>query len=628
MRAPAFGLRSAFPIACLLSQRRIQTSLNCSRCGRPGPRAGLRLGSRSTPESQPPANRSAAASQLKIVRHSRNYSQRYSRQLLTATQTKAPIQTMRCPGPSTRQPISERYSKERTRRSIQYWPKTSLALPRERRSHPPRARLPSCTPGREAKAQIRRSSPPPSHPRQAGSSPFPKRCPNRGNSHSSRSCHPAEPVPDLAAGGCRAAAVHSTGAAAGTRDRSPGIQSRATSEPGGAAVKSSTNTPQPAPRELAKSQPAPVDVVSAPSRPSACSRALRQSKSRRRTRAPTKLQVMKPDRAWCRQCLCPSDRLRAPWIPFYLPYVHRRHLQFQVPAVDTPPVDTQVRILAACTPDRGEVAFALQLKAASPTADPAPRESLMKSSRTEGPRPLSPPAAPLEAPSPETETDTDTPTDRRQSPSPGPQPATPHTERERHPEVSPSDHIESSAVPPAGKIISHTPEVQMKTASPPEPTAAEPARPTRPQESTRAEAAPETVKGSPVRDMKLELAGGDRRVEVRLSERGGEVKMTVRTPDTHLANALRENLPALSARLAESGFKSDAWHPSASSVSERSHTTDSSANSAFQDANPSPRDQDRQPQQHGGQRQRKNPEEPLPQQQKGRDFAWLMSSLR
>ena len=167
----------------------------------------------------------------------------------------------------------------------------------------------------------------------------------------------------------------------------------------------------------------------------------------------------------------------------------------------------------------------------------------------------------------------------------------------------------------------------MKAVAPPEHAAAEPAKPFRPQEATRAEAAPEAAKGSPVRDLKLELTGGERRVEVRLSERAGEVKMTVRTPDTHLATVLRENLPALSARLAESGYKSEAWHPAATSVSERARTTEPSANSAFQDANPSPREQDRQPQEHG-QRQRKNPEEPLPSQQKGRDFAWLMSSLR
>jgi len=289
-------------------------------------------------------------------------------------------------------------------------------------------------------------------------------------------------------------------------------------------------------------------------------------------------------------------------------------------------MDTQVRILGAGTPDRGELAFAVQLKAAPP--DPAPRESLVKSSRSDEPHPLPPPAAPLEAPSPDSEAGTETATDKRQSLSPGPQPAGPHAGRERHPEVSPSDHSDPTVVPPAGKIIPHTPEVQMKAAPSPEHAAAEPDRPGGPQESTRAETAPETAKGSSVREMKLELTGGDRRVEVRLSERGGEVKMTVRTPDTHLANVLRENLPTLSARLAESGCKGDAWHPSASSVDQRSHTTDSSANSAFRDANPSPREQDRQPQQHGGQRQRKNPEEPLPQQQKGRDFAWLMSSLR
>ncbi len=168
----------------------------------------------------------------------------------------------------------------------------------------------------------------------------------------------------------------------------------------------------------------------------------------------------------------------------------------------------------------------------------------------------------------------------------------------------------------------------MKAAATSDPAAAEPAKLPRPQEATRAETAPEVAKGSPVRDMKFELTGGDQRVEVRLSDRGGEVKMTVRTPDAHLATVLRENLPALSARLAESGYKSEAWHPAASSVGERTHTTDPSANNAFQDANPSPRQQDRQPQEQGGQRQGKNPEEPAPQKQKGRDFAWLMSSLR
>ena len=294
------------------------------------------------------------------------------------------------------------------------------------------------------------------------------------------------------------------------------------------------------------------------------------------------------------------------------------------PAAAETHADTQVRILAASTPDRGEVAFAVQLKPVPPAEGSTLRESSVKSSRSEEPRRSSIPAAPPEAPLSETETATE----RRQSPSPGPELTPPHAARERRPEESPSDRIEAPSMAPAGKLVPHTPEAQMKAAATPEPATAEPAKPPRPQEATRAETAPEAAKGSPVRDMKLELTGGEQRVEVRLSERGGEVKMTVRTPDAHLATVLRENLPALSARLAESGYKSEAWHPAASSISERTHTADPSANSAFQDANPSPRQQDRQPQEQGGQRQRKNPEEPAPQQQKGRDFAWLMSSLR
>jgi hypothetical protein len=131
-----------------------------------------------------------------------------------------------------------------------------------------------------------------------------------------------------------------------------------------------------------------------------------------------------------------------------------------------------------------------------------------------------------------------------------------------------------------------------------------------------------------VRDIKFEITGGERRVEVRLSERGGEVKMTVRTPDTHLASALRENLPTLSSRLAESGFKSEAWHPAASSTNELRHTAESAAGDASRDSHTPHREQNRDSQDGAGQRRPKSPQELLPQQQKGRDFAWLMSSLR
>jgi hypothetical protein len=214
-----------------------------------------------------------------------------------------------------------------------------------------------------------------------------------------------------------------------------------------------------------------------------------------------------------------------------------------------------------------------------------------------------------------------------------PDPAPARTGRERRPEAAPSERAEIPTATFAGKMIPHAvPDGQVRAETAldrPDTTAA---KPVRPQDAIESEAKPEATQAVPVRDMKFEVTGGERRVEVRLSERGGEVKMTVRTPDAHLASTLRENLPALSARLAESGFKSEAWHPAASSINERRPAAESSAGGAShdtnRDANSQPREQDREPQDGAGQRRPHSPQEPILQEQKGRDFAWLMSSLR
>ena len=281
---------------------------------------------------------------------------------------------MRCPGASTHQRISEHYSMERTRRRIPDWPHTSLVSPREPHGNPLRAFRPSCRPGRKARAQIRSSSPPPPLPCQAGTSPSPKRCPCRRNS---RSIGHSQAVPGR-----------------------PPVDLELSRKPGKSAAKPSTNTRQPAPRELAKSQPAPVDV-GLPQPAIRLQSRSRQSKSCRRTPPPTKVRVRKPrPRVVAIQMPAPVGQPPRAANPFQLPYVNQRHLQ---PSwkLRFATLETQVRILAASTPDRGEVAFAVQLKPAPQAADPAPHESLVKSSRTEGPRPLPPPAAPLEAPSPE-----------------------------------------------------------------------------------------------------------------------------------------------------------------------------------------------------------------------------------
>jgi hypothetical protein len=210
--------------------------------------------------------------------------------------------------------------------------------------------------------------------------------------------------------------------------------------------------------------------------------------------------------------------------------------------------------------------------------------------------------------------------------------------RERRPDAAPLERPGPPAGATAGKMNPQaSPDAQVRTETArerPQATPAPEAKPVRPQdvqEVMDGAAKPEVLKAPLVRDMKFELSGGQQRVEVRLSERAGEVKMTVRTADEPLANTLRENLPALNARLAESGFKSEAWHPAASSNNELRHAAESGARGAShdtnQDADPQ-RQQDREPPDGAAQRRPKSPQEAVPQKEKGKEFSWLMSSLR
>jgi hypothetical protein len=62
----------------------------------------------------------------------------------------------------------------------------------------------------------------------------------------------------------------------------------------------------------------------------------------------------------------------------------------------------------------------------------------------------------------------------------------------------------------------------------------------------------------------LHVASGkddDRTVEVRLTERGGEIRVAVRTPDETLAKAMREDLGSLTGKLTQSGFATESITP-------------------------------------------------------------------
>jgi hypothetical protein len=134
---------------------------------------------------------------------------------------------------------------------------------------------------------------------------------------------------------------------------------------------------------------------------------------------------------------------------------------------------------------------------------------------------------------------------------------------------------------------------------------------------------------SPARDIHLQLNQGEQRVDVRLSERSGEVHVAVRTPDPQLAGALRDDLPRLSDHLEASGFRTETWHaglPGTLSGGERRLEAAESSFSQPQDGG------QRQTGQRDPQQQQQQPRQPKPgtaqnSNSQRKDFQWLMSQL-
>jgi hypothetical protein len=71
--------------------------------------------------------------------------------------------------------------------------------------------------------------------------------------------------------------------------------------------------------------------------------------------------------------------------------------------------------------------------------------------------------------------------------------------------------------------------------------------------------------GEAVRDIALNLSTKDQNVQVRLSERAGELHVTVRTPDATLSHGMREGLSDLVGRLEHGGYRAETWHPAGDS---------------------------------------------------------------
>lgn len=197
-------------------------------------------------------------------------------------------------------------------------------------------------------------------------------------------------------------------------------------------------------------------------------------------------------------------------------------------------------------------------------------------------------------------------------------------ERLRKPEAARAAELTSSAADRTVLDPSHGP--QESAANRADRSQGEPA-----PEPQRASARVESEAPKPpttTHDIKLEVASGDQRVEVHLVERGGDVHVAVRTPDTHLAGELRENLPALSTRLEQTGLRPEEWHTTTPASGEWHRQVEHSAGSSANDPQGQSRQDTRQRQGDPEPRQPQVMEEQPNRKQKGKDFAWFMSSLR
>jgi hypothetical protein len=128
---------------------------------------------------------------------------------------------------------------------------------------------------------------------------------------------------------------------------------------------------------------------------------------------------------------------------------------------------------------------------------------------------------------------------------------------------------------------------------------------------------------SPLREIRLEFNNADQRVELRMVERAGDVHVAVRTPDARLAGAIREDLPALSARLEHTGFHAEGWHTGIPEVPRLASLATA--------AGSSPQDQQQQSDPNRGRQQQEDRQQPKQQESRKndrKDFAWLFTSLR
>lgn len=137
---------------------------------------------------------------------------------------------------------------------------------------------------------------------------------------------------------------------------------------------------------------------------------------------------------------------------------------------------------------------------------------------------------------------------------PSPAPEAPETEAPAAREAALASHridpVAAIAHPP-GETSSKISDVR---ADAPQAPASEPVEP------TATEVQPDAKPATPVHDLSLRLTSDAHHVDVKLTDRGGEIHVAVKSADPVLTSDLRASLHELVGGLEKSGFHAEAWH--------------------------------------------------------------------
>jgi hypothetical protein len=80
---------------------------------------------------------------------------------------------------------------------------------------------------------------------------------------------------------------------------------------------------------------------------------------------------------------------------------------------------------------------------------------------------------------------------------------------------------------------------------------------------------PAPTANNTIRDIRMQVTGSDdQRVDVRVMDRGGELRVSVRADDPSLVRSLQDNVADLSTRLDQAHFQSEVWAPRTQAISQ------------------------------------------------------------